>query len=161
MTVDCIQFFVPGLPAPQGSKRAFVRAGKPVLTEDCKRTRPWRTQVAAVALEHAPAAPWEGPVALCLDFILPRPGSIPHERRGYPAAKPDDDKLLRAVSDALTGVLYRDDAQRCETHVHKRYVSEVWPRPGVQIELTRMRCLHTGGRLRDGRCRDCGQEVLP
>lgn len=39
----------------------------------------------------------------------------------YPITKPDSTKLVRAVEDALTGVLWGDDAQVVDQHVFKRY----------------------------------------
>jgi len=47
-----------------------------------------------------------------------------------PAVAPDIDKLLRAVSDALTGVGYMDDAQIVEVYASKIYADNTY------IEIT-------------------------
>jgi len=54
--------------------------------------------------------PLEGPVCISLTFYLPRPKSAPR-RVVHPATRPDLSKLVRSVEDALTGIVYRDDAQ--------------------------------------------------
>lgn len=45
-----------------------------------------------------------------------RPGAPP-----FPTTKPDVNKQGRQVEDALTGVVWRDDAQIVEEHLQKRY----------------------------------------
>ena len=49
-----VDFFVPGVPAPQGSKLAVTRGRKVVLIEMSKRVKPWRQAVATVASLHPP-----------------------------------------------------------------------------------------------------------
>lgn len=39
----------------------------------------------------------------------------------HPTSKPDTTKLIRAVEDAMTGLVYRDDAQIVEQYACKRY----------------------------------------
>lgn len=51
-------------------------------------------------------------------FTVPRPRTVTRE---YPTVPPDSDKLMRAVGDALTGIVYRDDAQSVDLVVRKRY----------------------------------------
>ena len=66
-----------------------------------------------------------GPVEVLLHFELARPKSA---RRLLPSTKPDLDKLARAVLDALTGVVFKDDAQVVDLRVTKRYGT-----PGVHV----------------------------
>jgi len=113
------EFDVAGIPVPQGSLRAFARrnGGRPIVTSDNTRTRPWKAAVTAAASE---ARQWVsmGPVVVEIDFGLPRPKGH-YGRRGllpsapdYPAGRPDVDKLIRAVLDACTEArLWHDDAQ--------------------------------------------------
>ena len=105
-------FFVPGIPAPQGSMRAFMRPGArfPVVTADNPKTKPWRASVAYTASQECTGAPIEGAVAVGLTFLMPRPKSAP-KRVTEPTKKPDLDKLVRAVFDALKGITWHDDAQ--------------------------------------------------
>lgn len=130
---DRIVFHVRGLPIAQGSTRSWVKNGRPVITSTSKGLGAWRRLVADVAQAHAPQEPWEGPVAITLDFGLPKPKSAPKRRRLWPAKRPDLDKLTRSVLDALTYVIFSDDCQVVEFHVRKEYGP-----PGVIIEVCRI-----------------------
>lgn len=103
-----------GVPIPQGSTKAFMRPGMkfPVVTSDNAKTKPWRQAIVDAAREWLNGcAPLEGPVTVRVEFYLPRPKTAP-KRVEAPAKKPDLDKLLRAVCDALTSAgVWRDDAQ--------------------------------------------------
>lgn len=123
-----IAFTVYGRAEPQGSSRAWVKNGKAHVTSANKKLKPWRqmlTQVAvceATALGSMPLAGKHIPVRLTLDCYFERPPSIP-KKRTHMVVKPDADKLLRAANDALTGVLYADDAQVVDARVRKHYGS--------------------------------------
>jgi hypothetical protein len=60
------------------------------------------------------------PVFLRLQFFLQRPVSLP-KRFTEPTKKPDWDKLVRALCDSLTGVLFDDDSQVVQAFVAKKY----------------------------------------
>ena len=137
MTEDEVDFFVPGIPAPKGSTKSFMPKGAkfPVTTTDCKRTKPWQAIVAYAASQHMlPGMPWDCAVSLDLNFYLPRPPSISVKKRPYPTVKPDLDKLVRCIGDALKGVFYTDDARVVSGVVSKWYANpEVGEVPGVRI----------------------------
>lgn len=136
-----ITFTVRGLPAPQGSKRAFrnKHSGRIQQVESSKRVAPWRSDVrdaALAAIENSPlcaGGPLAGPVRVQLDFRLPRPkghhgsgrnaGAVKLSAPMYPAGMPDLDKLARSTLDALTGLLFVDDGQVVELDVTKNYAS--------------------------------------
>lgn len=103
-------FIVEGVPAPQGSKKAFVRGGRAVLVEASAKVKPWRDAVAVQAKRHFPT-PLDGPVYVAVQFVMPRPKAWGRKRMDPMVQTPDADKLLRAVNDALTGIAYRDDSQ--------------------------------------------------
>lgn len=129
--------WVPGIPQPQGSSRAFVRGNRAVVTSANPALRGWR-EVVAVGVGLALPPDWvvlDGPVAVTVTFTLPRPKSLPR-RRQFPATRPDVDKLARAVLDALTGVVFRDDAQVVMLTAMKQYAVE--SPSGVQIVVTPM-----------------------
>lgn len=132
-TVATIMFQVHGLPAPQGSTRAFVVKGKPIITSTAKGLSAWRRLVADVAQDFAPEQPWQGPVGIDLHFGLPKPKSAPKTRRVWPDKRPDLDKLTRAVLDALTYVVFADDSQVVEIRATKDYGA-----PGVAVEVHRI-----------------------
>ena len=46
------------------------------------------------------------------------------EMHRYPVTRPDALKLARAVEDALTGIIWLDDAQIVEEHLTKRWSDE-------------------------------------
>lgn len=107
------KFTVLGRAEPQGSMKAFMIKGKPVLTSDNAKMKPWRQQVGWVALEArggSEMAPRGIPVALEVIFYFRKPTGTSH-RQFRPTKKPDLDKLCRALCDALKGVLYEDDSQ--------------------------------------------------
>lgn len=134
-----IEFFVPGVPVPQGSHRGFVVNGRAVITQDNKRTKPWRQAIIHTALDaieqaSAPAGtfPLTGPIALTVTFVMPRPkfhfGSGRNAQVLKPNApawvdkKPDVDKLVRALGDACTEAgVWRDDAQVAALAVRHLY----------------------------------------
>lgn len=134
-----LRFRVDGLPASQGSLRAFVVKGRPVVTHDSSRTRPWREAVKYAALQargdRAPSS--DRPLVLQLQFRLPKPAGYatrtPRQRARWlwPWRKPDLDKLVRAVLDALTGILFSDDAQIVRIEAEKAYGD----RPGLDVAL--------------------------
>jgi crossover junction endodeoxyribonuclease RusA len=122
-------------PTPQGSMKGFVVPGKngakprAIVTADNKKLKPYRSEVTRCAMQALadsssnvgqPFAPKHVPVSLVLDFTLLKPESCPRKRI-YPVVKPDIDKLVRATLDALTGVLYADDAQVAEITTRKFY----------------------------------------
>lgn len=129
-----VQFFVPGVPVPKGSAKAFMRKGArfPVVMQDnAEKQKPWASMVGLCA-QSAGAQRIGGSVCLKMSFYFPRPKS--HFRKNgvdfRPSApathvtKPDLDKLVRCVMDALTGIAYTDDSQVIELHLHKTFADE-------------------------------------
>jgi Holliday junction resolvase RusA-like endonuclease len=143
-----LSFFVLGLPRTAGSKRAFAirkngqPTGKIAVVDDCKESREWKNNVANEAAIALRGDQFVGPVKLSATFVLPRPKS--HFRTGknasqlrdsappFPITKPDLLKLTRAVEDALTGIVWRDDSQVAEQTLRKTYGQP----PGCSITVT-------------------------
>jgi crossover junction endodeoxyribonuclease RusA len=118
-----IQFTVYGTPRPQGSMRSFRHrlTSQVVTTSDNKHLKPWRQEVAQMAVLQRAQLIETGPVALGLRFYFKRPKSAPKSRI-YPTVKPDLDKTIRAILDALKGIIYGDDSQVVRfDHVEKLY----------------------------------------
>lgn len=132
---------VAGKPEPAGSKRAFVPKGwtRAVVTDANAKAKPWKRMVAACAEEQAGRVVLEGPLKLTVVFELARPkghlgkNGVRASAPAHPTVKPDATKLLRGVEDALTGILWRDDAQIVEQHVTKRY-TELAPLTTITVE---------------------------
>lgn len=128
-----VAFTVYGNAAPAGSKRAFVnpKTGRAIVTDDSKGSKPWKAEVKAAAGAVMAGRPLlEGPLFLALTFYRPRPRghftgtgelSAAGRRAIAPTTKPDVLKLARAVEDALTGIVWRDDAQVVTERIAKRY----------------------------------------
>jgi crossover junction endodeoxyribonuclease RusA len=130
--MTAVSFTVPGRPAPQGSKR---HVGRGIMVESSKELGPWRERVALCA--HSAMCGrslLDGAVRVRLDLTLPRPKSAP-KRSTPPAVKrPDVDKLARAILDAITGIIVRDDSQIVDLHATKR-LAELGETPGVAITV--------------------------
>lgn len=129
-----VEWFVPGKPAPQGSKR---HVGRGILIESSKEVGSWRERVALAAhqmMRQSGFPVFDGPVAVCLDFVLPRPKSAP-KRTTPPASKrPDLDKLARACLDAITETVITDDARVTSLSARKR-LAEIGETAGVTIRV--------------------------
>lgn len=137
---------VRGLPKPAGSKRLFM-VGKgaqrrPVVTDDCRKGGDWRATVQHAIAQAYKGAPMEGPLEVSLYFTMPRPrghftkrGDLRPSAPLYPTTRPDRSKLCRAVEDAATGLLWRDDSQIICGSTTKGYGARVgvviWCRPLV------------------------------
>ena len=121
---------VQGLPVPQGSMRTFVVKGRPVVTSANKNLAGWRRLIADMAQGHLPA-PTDSPVVVDMTFSFPKPKSSP-KRRLYPDGRPDLDKCVRAVLDAITHILITDDSRVVGITARK-----VFGPPGVTLELRR------------------------
>lgn len=140
-----------GLPKPQGSKRALgpgvmvEQAGAPLKT--------WREDVKAAAhqvfQDRLGGQPLQGSLDVSVVFYLPRPKG--HFRSGasshllkptapsWPSKRPDLDKLLRGLLDAITtSGVYGDDSQVITVWATKRYST---PRqlPGASVVISEMK----------------------
>jgi crossover junction endodeoxyribonuclease RusA len=135
--MDSITFRVYGNPAPKGSftrmpNGAMLPAG---TTLSRKRFADWRNDCRHSALEAmGEREPVRGCVRIIVEFQLPYPRtSIRKWQWGWwPNTKqPDIDKLIRALFDALTGIVWADDSQVAFVTANKVYA---WnDKPGAII----------------------------
>lgn len=137
-----VNFTVLGHAEPAGSKRIVPIRGKGGgwagggrVIDANPHVLGWKNEVAAaarVAMEQQGIVELvEGPLGLALAFTMPRPkghfgsgrnaGVVKDSAPDYPCVKPDATKLLRGAEDAMTGIVWRDDAQVVEQFVSKRY----------------------------------------
>lgn len=137
-----VEFWVPGIAAPGGSKKAFMnpRTNRIVVTDDCKRNGSWMNRVAMFARQAHHGPPMEGPLHLTMTFRFLRPkghfrtgknaGILASRAPEFPIGRPDLTKLIRAAEDALKGIILRDDSQIVQQTCHKGYGPEagVWIR---------------------------------
>ena len=128
--------FVPGKPAPQGSKRAL---GPGVMIESSKYVKPWRADIReAVRTEwerYGPGGVVDEPLTVELMFRMPRPASTPKSYTPYAIKRPDVDKLVRAVLDAISSAgVWADDSRVVELYASK-CLAEADEPPGVSIRV--------------------------
>jgi len=132
VTVE-ITFDVLGRPAPQGSKKSI---GNNRFIESSKFLPAWRSAVREAAEHAVTIAGWaqvSGPVELEVMFYLDRPSSVSTAKRPHPTVPPDLDKLLRAVGDSCSGVIYDDDSQVIRTLAWKVYADNREPGAFIRV----------------------------
>lgn len=137
-----LTFTVLGDPQPQGSKT--LMRSRFIIESNKARLEPWRESIRAAAhaaqlatLNEPPAPGWralEGPIAISLAFTMRTPKTRPRWRH-YPDGRPDLDKLIRAVLDALTSIgTWLDDGQVISIVAIKTYSTAGSP-PRLTVEL--------------------------
>lgn len=142
-----LSLFVPGKPATAGNKSAFpfkrpdgslgVRVTEGRTGASREHARSWRDDLRSAATAAAEREGWEMPGAkahLSLTVVIVRARPKGHmgtgrnegvvkpaliERR--PVERPDTLKLVRAIEDALTGILWHDDSVFCDHDLRKRF----------------------------------------
>lgn len=115
---------------PKGAKH-------PVITSDNPNLKDWRHLVASAAGRVITKTGWrqpKGAVRLMVVFKLRRPKGLP-KRVVHHIMKPDLDKLVRAVKDALSKVAYADDGQVVAIKAEKCY-ADVGEVPHAVIVIT-------------------------
>jgi Holliday junction resolvase RusA-like endonuclease len=130
-----IEITVYGNPVPQGRPR-FARVGKFVRTYDPKESVAWKDSVKlqAISILRDNYPEWQlikGAISLNCQFALMRPPSVSVKKRPLPTVKPDLDNLLKAVKDALKGIVWVDDSQVTTVTANKIYSEQ----PGVVIRV--------------------------
>ncbi len=121
-----IAFTVPGEPVPFARAGAF---GKRRFTP--KRQADYMGCIKLFAQQAmAGAAPMDGPLALAIRAVYLVPESWPKKRKAaanWKASKPDADNLAKIFKDAMSKIVFADDAQVADLHVQKVY--------GVRAEI--------------------------
>ena len=131
-----MEFWVDGIPQTKGSARAFMPkkgARFPVVTNDNPKNKKWARSV-RIAAQNAMAqqamAMITGPVKLYCVFYVPQPKRVKSGLE-LSTTRPDLDKMVRSVGDALEGVCYKHDAQVSGIVATKFYSLK----PGVQLTV--------------------------
>lgn len=115
-----LTFTVPGVAVPKGSRSMF--RGRSV--ESSKRWPAWKLAVGHYAIQarsDRKLKRFEDGVTLTVTFMFARPKRNKHPKH---ISRPDLDKLVRGVCDALTGVVWIDDSQVDVVMAVKRYCHE-------------------------------------
>jgi Holliday junction resolvase RusA-like endonuclease len=145
-----LAFTIPGNPVAKGRPK-FRRFAKFVTTYTPKKTETYEDIVRHHALEAWDGKPLLDGVALQLDVqcFIGVPKSWSKKKRAAalngggirPLGRPDWDNFGKLVSDALNGVIYRDDSAIWDARVTKQYsdvarteISITWTDPDPEKE---------------------------
>jgi Holliday junction resolvase RusA-like endonuclease len=142
-----------GLPVAQPRVKARSVKGiaqvYPVTTLDATKHLPirphpivaWKDAARRASRQLIGPSEWIiGPVQVDCEFVFPRPAvkiwktrPMPRERH---TSKPDRDNLDKAILDALTPILWRDDAQVCAGYLEKWVAAgDEEPRAVIRVTL--------------------------
>ena len=123
---------IEGVPVPQGSM-VSNGYGRGMRHSNATKLKPWRSHIIAVLIEHKPDD-WDPsrPISATATFRFPRPQShygtgrnvnrLKASAPDHHITKPDTDKLMRSVGDAVEqSGLARGDQQITSWNVAKRW----------------------------------------
>ena len=141
--MSIVTIAVEGVPVPQGSMK-YIGNGR--MISDNPKLAAWREKIRCAPVPDLSSKHWPTtrPVAVELTFRMPRPkghygtgrnaGTIKARYAdAVPAVRPDLDKLCRAVLDAITGGLIKDDGQVVKLSTVKRYATTT--EPGMEVTI--------------------------
>jgi Holliday junction resolvase RusA-like endonuclease len=147
--VTIIKLHIVGDPAPGGSKKTLPIVGRRGVTvvDDARGNTAWRNKVRQTARDHMRSSGrriLHGPLVVDMEFRLRRPNKhFIANNRSRPlrldaptdhTQVPDRTKLSRSTEDALTGVVWVDDAQIIGGEPSKRWCGPD-EMPGVEITI--------------------------
>lgn len=123
-----VAFNVPGKPVGKGRPRA-ARRGKGITLYTPEKTATYESTVALFASQAMAGRPLiSGPVDVVMRVVLPIPASWSIRKKDHatdgivmPTTKPDMDNVVKAIFDAINGVVWNDDTQVVDLLVRKRY----------------------------------------
>jgi Holliday junction resolvase RusA-like endonuclease len=138
-----IRFTVPAVPVaqPRQRHRRVTANGRTVVHNYTPARHPvtdFKATVRMVARSAHAGPPLDGPLSLAVVFVLPRPARLRWKKRPMPrCCHPSKPDVVKAVTDALNGLLRRDDSQLADLRVRKWYASGDEP-PGIELYLRRL-----------------------
>lgn len=143
--MQTIQFTIPGVPVSQPRARAtMARSGRPGAQHARVYNPPgpidaFKALTRLAASQAFTASPLTGPLRVDSVFVFPRTVGQIWKRKPMPriwhAKKPDRDNLDKAILDAMTGVVWLDDAQVCDGRLTK-WIAAGDEQPHVMVTIT-------------------------
>jgi crossover junction endodeoxyribonuclease RusA len=141
-TNPIISFWVAGEPQPKGSTKGWIIKGKNggkdhvATTSNNPKLKTWELRIAHEAQAQVPKDFCDGESAFDVScvFEFAKPKSYPKSFDFQNTKRPDIDKCLRAVLDALSNICYHDDAQVNSVKMKKIYSNN----PGVMVIIERI-----------------------
>ena len=125
-------FAVLGKAETKGSAKAFKCGDRCIITNDNPRCKKWQksvsfaAQTAGIKKRDKASVHIVFRIAIPKTFLKKRIGGDPH------TLKPDIDKLIRPILDALTGIAYDDDNAVYEVYSRKIW----WPIDLTEITIS-------------------------
>jgi len=134
-----INISVLGIAQPAGSKRAMpiyrgshaqgnrTFTGRSVAIDANPKAGAWKGELRSAAREQYSGPLLDGPLGVEIVIFVTRPAGHSGKRGllpsapAFPATRPDVLKLARGIEDALTGVLWTDDARIVTERIQKLY----------------------------------------
>lgn len=143
--MTAIKFTVPAVPIAQPRQQHRVvkpaSGAEPFVMNYLPTKHPvnaFKASVQQAARAAYSGRPLDGPLALTVTFLFPRPGRLIWKKREMPrcwhSSKPDTDNCVKAVKDALNSLIFRDDSQVCDERGCKLYAAGN-EQPCVIIEI--------------------------
>lgn len=137
-----LTFTIPGQPQGKGRPRVGKTFGGHARMFTPEQTVNYEGMIRVVAHQAMAGRPLiEAPVRVFISMGCQVPGSWSDRKQAralagevFPTTKPDMDNTLKAVFDALNGVVWKDDVQVCDLGVVKRYSAS----PGVTVSVRLM-----------------------
>ena len=127
--METITIYIPGQPQSKGSKKGFFRGGRVIIVDQNKKHKAYEESIKN-ALNKKISEVHLGRVDVDIFFYMKRGKTV---KRKYPITRPDIDKMVRCVLDALTGIVYKDDSQVVSLSAMKTYAAK---EPGTYLEVT-------------------------
>ena len=126
--------WIPGDPKTKGSWVPMTTSSGIKFRPAGKGASKWYKDAARAIGEQWEHGKLEGPIKTRFLFLLPRKKTV---KRQFPISKYDGDvdKLVRAIFDAMTGVVYVDDSQVCDSSEQKRYAPSL-SKTGVWVYIS-------------------------
>lgn len=118
-------------PVSQGSVHAITVNGKARVIHNKSKDLYEQRGLIQTLYHEADGQKYDGAVQLSIRFAFVRPKSVKEKKRPYMTVKPDLDKLVRSVLDALTHHAYDDDSQVVCIDCEKVYDEEEYIRIDV------------------------------
>lgn len=97
------------------------------------KTAAYQKAIRLSAIPHKPKEPFKGALSVDTHFILKAPHRVKSSKE-YPIVRPDNDNLIKALLDPLTGLIWSDDSIIVEHTVKKMY-DLVDKRPRIYIAI--------------------------
>ena len=138
-----VKIIVPGVPIAKGRARSARMSSGKVIHYTPKKTANYESLVAICglgAMGFKMAIDCACRMDLVLYMPIPKSWSLKKKKLAidgkiYPTSKPDSSNVLKAIEDALNGIVYLDDSQIIEHSMKKIYSED----PRAEIEITELR----------------------